>query len=291
MQRLKKRFYSTFKLDEFRRRRTEFLALDLSDPTIDVVGAAKHVAHPDPAIDRLLPFSWNAWYAGEVNFWRARAISRNKGIAGYYEEDLWEPPPRLVREGRFNRAGEPLFYAAVDNPGLALREARVRDVDQGFVLTKFALTASQLRLIRVGPPNPDSTLTWREQVIEAELCKFLEDAIRSPAEDRGVSTYNFTHDLLREFYELSDPSMDGWLYQSAQVDGEWNIALPAETAHSSLKVRGMIVGRVEGMDGPKITEVAFRDWADYTCILDSGEVRFPTENVDPAQNPIYLLPD
>lgn len=98
--RKKQRYYSGLGLDDFRRRRAEFLSLDLSDPAVDAVAAAQEATRSASSSDHLFPFSWNAYLPGEVTLWRARAIDRNKGIAGFYEEDPWDPPPRLGSAAR-----------------------------------------------------------------------------------------------------------------------------------------------------------------------------------------------
>lgn len=286
--RRKKAYYSGFRLDDFRRRREEFRALDLGDPKFDVVAAARVVTQSPSTTDHLLPFSWESYYPGDAVLWRARAITREQGIAGFFEEDLWDPPRSLSGTGRMNKAGERLLYASLDTPGIALRESRIAGVGQRFAMAKFGLSR-RMTLMRIGPPNHDPSLTFRERLLEAEIGAMLEDAIRSPTADRGPDTYRFTRELLHHYYPLPDEH-HGWLYRSARDIREWNVALPSSRARSVLEFRGVVIGYVASDRGPRDLDVSYADWATHEDVLPNGRIGFPNRNVAPAENPVDLLP-
>lgn len=293
IRRLKEAYYSKFEMSAFDAKRDRFEALDLGSPELSVVDEVKRVVGVEGLDSQLFPFSWDSWDPGQIHVWRARRISRDKAIVGYVPEDLWEPPSRVVGQGRFNEGREPLFYACLESPFTALREARVSGEGAGFILMKYALTGGELRVKRVGVPNSDPDIRPRYRKMERQVVQFVVDTIRTPAEEHGLSTYGFTRDLLHEFYPLKGGHELGWRYESIQVPGTWNVALPAMVAHELLELRGVVVGRIAHDNGGHDFSVNFLDWTEDCEPRDGGFIGFPTFGASPGpgETMLDLLPD
>lgn len=284
-------FYDRFDWKRFHQRARQFKTLDLSDPTLDVVAEVRDVVRGNDPEGSVFPFSWDSYITGQL--WRARKISRDKGLLGYTVGDLWEPPSILARQGRLNRSGESLLYTCSD-PWTALREARVEGEGTGFILIKYVITR-ELPLLRLGAPNPDTQLSPGHQAVEAAISQFVLDVIRTPAGDHGPDTYRFTYNLLNEFYPLNSGREIGWQYESTRVPGDMNIALPGARAREVLEPRGLVVGRVDYDESLTNFGVQFLDWTDTVePIPPYGNIPFETFkkiNPGPKQTPLDLLPN
>lgn len=169
-----------------------------------------------------------------MDLWRVR---RN-GVRFDSVRGFWYPAPTIVRQGRCNRAGEPLLYVA-PNAITALDEMEVA-IGERLVLMRYRCT-SQLQIDRVvgyEDPNPkqgDRILDGDDLLSYQILREFIQTEFTRYVLPGNEHLYRVSAAICRSW--TASESNDGWLYPSVKSTNRENVALKPTSADNLLVLK------------------------------------------------------
>lgn len=231
----------------------------------------------------VLPFRTSIVPEG-VLLHRARKISEPGVIET--QDDVWMAPPSYVGLGRFNDAGESLFYAS-RNGATALHEVRAKPGDI-IAVSQFRVTQTFSTMdlsVRIEEP----TLSFLSQRKLKLLLNFIEGVFTQEIPSEASHRYIAPDLLAKEIFGIQGNN-EGWTYRSVADKNRENISavnvcIRGESARSLVKYVGTDIVHIEAknlyLNHPRLVALGpasgSRTLRKAICIAALPKLVIPTE--------------
>jgi hypothetical protein len=177
------------------------------------------------------------------------------------EADAWAPPPQYVtKAGRLNAPNEPVLYASLGDPRVAVAEVRGAC---GEVTAIFGYRAKRdIITSPLGLPVHDPRFTEEELAKLNLFEQFLYEEFTRQVESGSEILYRPPQTIAKLWYNL--PFRDAWIYPSIQSRTKMNLAFAPDKANECLEIRGALIGSLNNKNRFVVSSVAVLDQGRFT---------------------------
>lgn len=195
----------------------------------------------------LIPTTWI--YSAGSRFYRVRKLEPGENAldiakrALRSEQDAWNAPASVCRQGRLNKEGESILYTSAA-PNTAIEETRLAHGDN--ILMSVYVARKDIRCADIGGRSDFQGLDELTVVKYTILRDFLYDIFARDCE-RGLEHYYVVSEIIaKEYFDWPPEYQDAWRYPSvADPERESNIAFRPAVGKEKLTLEGVLIGTVQ----------------------------------------------
>lgn len=149
------------------------------------------------------------------------------------------PPNVVAREGRLNKAGEPILYTAINNALVPLQECRIAINGHAVI---FAYRARRvIKAPKIGAVESGVEFDRGERIKLNLINDFLHDEFAREVEVGLEHLYRSSQIVAKWWFDGPDSKQDCWVYSSTKNRNLLNAAFRPNKAHECLDVFGSLL--------------------------------------------------